>query len=141
MVDNETAKLIDANMTRPGGTNVTEMITHSFGIELADFFTDVISISIFGKPVLDPDYFNTEDTRETVGILYGQPKDAKLLRIESSGLESSHHIAANMGFIVPKIGESNWSIIGSLTGTQEQIQRDLNRIHLVTDQGTYPPSC
>ncbi|HCR1860698.1 hypothetical protein LQZ39_23365 [Enterobacter cloacae complex sp. RIVM_C039474] len=135
IVNGNEVRLIDANMGRPGGTNVMELISLSYGIDPVLIFEHAISIAIFQKPTIDNKFFSETQCLDMTGILYGQKHTARLLRFELSEAKSIHHLAVNMGTTVPGLGESNWSAIGTLTGRPEDVFYDLGNIKLITDKG------
>ncbi|EGC1289945.1 hypothetical protein H8526_004052 [Salmonella enterica] len=135
MVNGNEVRLIDANMGRPGGTNIMELISFSYEIDPVLMFEHAISIAVFQKPTIDNQFFIGTPCVEITGILYGQKETARLLRFESPDLKSTHHLAVNMGTTVPGLGESNWSVIGTLTGRPDDVFTDLKNIKLITDKG------
>ncbi|WP_340614207.1 hypothetical protein [Xenorhabdus thailandensis] len=135
IINKNNIKLIDANMGRPGGTNVMELIAFAYGIDPVKIFEHAISISILKKPVIKNQFFIETRCQDITGILYGQKETARLLRFELLNPKSSHHLAVNMGTTVPGLGESNWSAIGTLTGKPEHVYEDLKKIKLFTDKG------
>ncbi|HAG0017794.1 TPA: ATP-grasp domain-containing protein [Salmonella enterica] len=135
MVSDNEVRLIDANMGRPGGTNIMELISFSYEIDPVLMFEHAISIAVFQKPTIDSQFFIDTPCVEMTGVLYGQKETARLLRFESPTLKSTHHLAVNMGTTVPKLGESNWSVIGTLTGRPNDVFTDLKNIKLITDKG------
>ncbi|OTA21341.1 hypothetical protein Xbed_00570 [Xenorhabdus beddingii] len=135
IVNGEDVRLIDANMGRPGGTNVMELIAFSYNIDPVKIFEHVISIAVLQKPVIKNEFFTETSCQYMTGILYGQKETARLLKFELPNPKSSHHLAVNMGTIVPGLGESNWSAIGTLTGRPEDVFEDLENIKLITDKG------
>ncbi|BET95751.1 ATP-grasp domain-containing protein [Xenorhabdus taiwanensis] len=135
MVNGDNVRLIDANMGRPGGANIMELLAFAYGIDLVKLFEHAISIAVLQAPIIKNDFFTETPCLDMTGILYGQKETARLLRFELPNPKSSHHLAVNMGTIVPELGESNWSAIGILTGRPEDVFEDLENIKLITDKG------
>ena len=137
IVNGNEVRLVDANMGRPGGTNVMELIAFAFDLHPVKIFEHAISIAILQTPTISSEYFSETTCLEMTGVLYGQKETARLLRFELPSPSSSHHLAVNMGTIVPALGESNWSAIGTLTGRPQDVSKDLENIRLVTDKGEF----
>lgn len=135
IIDGDEVRLIDANMGRPGGTNVMEVMAFAYQINTVKLFELAISIAVFQTATIENSFFTSEKCQPVSGVLYGQRQAARLLRFHLPEAKSSHHLAVNMGALVPALGESNWSIIGTLTGKPEDVLHDLKNITLITEQG------
>ena len=137
IVNGDEVRLIDANMGRPGGTNVMELIAFAYDISPVKIFEHAISVAVFQKPVIENSFFDSPVRQDVTGILYGLAESARILRFDLPDPASSHHLAVNMGTIIPALGESNWSGIGTLTGKYEDVFSDLAKIKMTTDKGEY----
>lgn len=137
MVNGDEVRLIDANMGRPGGTNVMELIAFAYDVSPVKIFEHAISVAVLQKPVIENSFFDSPVREDVTGILYGLAESARLLRFDLPDPASSHHLAVNMGTVIPALGESNWSAIGTLTGKSEDVFDDLAKIKMITDKGEY----
>ena len=139
IVNDGEAWLIDANFGRPGGANLAEVFSVSFGVDPSTFYALVLSVNLFGDV---PHAVMWEKPRlPTLGIAYGLPEQGCLLALE--GLESCgslHTLAQNLGCRVAAMGESNWAWVGLLAGPPAAVQSDLAKLRLRTNLGWTAPA-
>jgi hypothetical protein len=139
IVEGGDAWLIDANFGRPGGANLAEVFSLSFGVDPSVFYALVLSVNLFGCV---PSIATWQAPPvPTLGIAYGLPERGRLLAIEGSeGLSSLHTLAQNFGCAVDAMGESNWAWVGLLAGPHSALRSDLAKLRLRTNRGLVAPT-
>lgn len=140
LVNKKQCVLIDANIGRHGGANIADLIAYSFDISLVEFYQAYLMLMLRQ----DDDLLHKitkKDKRSAIGIAYGLPEQAKLLSMTWSTPPVSKHIeAVNCGKIVPEMGDSNWSWVGLLSGSEKQVLDDLKNLKVLTDKGYKDPA-
>jgi hypothetical protein len=139
IVEGGDAWLIDANFGRPGGANLAEVFSTSFGVDPSAFYALVLSVNLLGR-VPRPATWE-KPRRPALGIAYGLPERGRLLALEGlEGFRSLHTLAQNFGCSVDAMGESNWAWVGLLAGPPAAVKSDLAELRLRTDRGLVAPA-
>lgn len=139
IVEGANAWLIDANFGRPGGANLAEVFSASFGVDPSAFYALVLSVNLFGHALRVETW--EKPRLPALGLAYGLPERGRLLAIEGlEGPSSRHTLAQNFGCSVDAMGESNWAWVGLLAGPHASVLADLATLRLRTNQGLVAPA-
>jgi hypothetical protein len=139
IVDGGDASLIDANFGRPGGANLVEVFSFSYGIEPDVFYELALSINLFH--CVPPGIDWERPVQPGLGIAYGLPTACRLLGYEAPAqLASRHTRAQNSGCTIDAMGTSNWAWVGLLAGSPRSVRSDLEGLRLKTALGTVAPA-
>lgn len=140
IVTEKKVKLIDANMGRPGGGNVVEVISHAYGITPVEFFENFISITINKKEIIQPKFWSSP-INIGLGITYGIQISGVIYSITlPNDIMSTHTLAVNLGNKISALGTNNWSIVGSISGSPKNVNNDIRKIKILTNYGMVKPS-
>lgn len=139
IVNRNQAKLIDANMGRLGGGNITQVIADCFNINPLDYYKNYLQIAILKKELIDPLLWK-KPKFYSFGISYGVKSSCRLLDIMvPDSLVNSHILAVNRGNEIEQIGKNNWSILATIYGHESSLLDEVNKINIITDKGNFSP--
>lgn len=136
IVGAQTAVLIDANFGRVAGAAISEQIALSCQCDPVRFFQHVIAVGCLqGQAPLV-----TSPPIDTISIFYGLPFHARINDIRFPQPWSLNHTRVLDAFVsVEAMGKDDWGWIALVSGTAEDVRRQIDGLKIVTDKGTYSP--
>lgn len=139
MVTSECAYLIDANFGRLGGGALLEIIAYAYDISPIDIMSHVFALTLYPENLAVSPY-SEQPKREGAAINYSLPVSRKIVRIEEKIVRKVHHtILLNQGTTAPAAGESNWSWVGFLSGSESDVLSEIKNITILTNDGSFTP--
>ena len=143
--------LIDANIGRPPGGNLIELICYSFGISVTDFFKNYLSILLKNNEFLNFKKIKIKDSIYTfnetlnssksyLGVGYGVPLSTTFISLDYALNNNISYInAIDPNTKVCQMGETNWAWVGLVSGEESNVISEINKIKINTTDGVFSP--
>lgn len=136
------AYLIDANVGRLGGASILEQISLAHCCAPEDVLRHVLLLPILPlDEATTPRYRPVETCEETLGIWYGIPLTATVERVDAPASDRVRHTQfAAEGACVQRVGASDYSWVGMMSGPRASVQTEIGRVRIATDAGDCLPA-
>jgi hypothetical protein len=133
--------LVDANIGRIGGATLLEQIALAHGLDTTHLLAHALLLPLLkGMTRIEMSAAIRRSPQNTLGIWYGIPVEATLERVQLTGLRSHHTQFASNGMVVPRVGESDYAWVGTLSGHEHEVLSDIHGITVLTDKGSFAPA-
>ncbi len=137
---NGEAFLIDANVGRPGGGPVGELLAISYGVDPIAIYEHALDVSLFGRENQSP-YLHAElagKIQAAHSVLYGLERGGDLIGVNFPVDARVYHTQLlDGGTHASPMGTDDWSWIGIVSGLESDTEAAVRSLKISTTAGEF----